>query len=293
MEGNYYSDGKNRFFRLEASEAAEHFYEIRMINNNQPEMLLRLHPAEDGQKNYYDYNVTGLQALADCSAREIQENYLYSIVFSMERLSEIADAYLLDPNDFSLAPDRIFLRRESGQVFFLYYPGQTGSLQEHIRELMGYFMKTLDPTEESEVLMLYGLYQKARENGITLDSLAAYWRDHLKREKETVRAEGTVEERTESSDIFSEERDPVYESLGIEKNMKGRAYAKWQQHRVIERDSAAVETVEIAAEPVSDIFPPSAAVESRPSPGSRLKEYALEIIVGAVVAVGALIILLT
>lgn len=290
MEGNYYSDGKNRFYRLEAG-TEEHFYEIRMINNNQPDMLLRLHPAEDGQKSYYDYNVSGLQALSACDAREIQENYLYSIVFSMERLSELADAYLLDPKDISLDPERIFLRRESGQVYFLYYPGQEGSLQEHIRELMAYFMKTLDPTDEEGVLLLYGLYQKSREEGVMLDTLAGYWREHQTREREAVHAEGVVEDRYGENEREAEE-EPVYAELGLEKSTKGRAYSKWRANRVIERETAAAETVEIAAE-IPASMPPDERSETKPSFLSRLKDYALEIGVGIVVAAGALIILLT
>ena len=288
MEGNYYSDGVNRFYRVYASEKNQGLYEVGMINHNQPELLLRLHLTQEGDRPCFDYHVSGLQALSECQAEDLQGDYLYSIVFSLAYAAEIVESYLLSPEDLVLSPDQIFLRRESGQVFFLYYPGQEGTLQEHLLNLMEHFMKVLNPTEEDEVLLLYGLYQKARESNVTLTTLSEYWQS-MRGKQPFSKAADPVE-----TDLPAEEEtDPVYEELGLQPAAHGRAYSKWRQERVIERDSVPMETVDLPCEIVGRQEKEKRGGELIGQIKEKVKAYAMEIGIGTVVVTGALLILLT
>ena len=212
MNGNYVQEGKYSFLRIEAVNEADERFEVRMITNNQPEMLLKMVVTREGGQSFFDYNITGLSSLS--SAAEEAATYLFSVISGLERLGEVLPEYLLSSDAVSLAPEHIFVRKETGQVFFCYLPGREGSFQESVRAMMEFFMKYAAPSDPEEVLLLYGLYQRSREEDVRPESLAELWRD--KKSSSQKKEELPVIEEQ----IVAFPDEDIYAELGMEQPKK-------------------------------------------------------------------------
>lgn len=215
MKETMVRDGKHVFLRLEAEEGFDEGYEFRMITNNRPERLLKMSVSREGRSVFLDYNVSGLVSLESCA--EETEALLYAVISALEKTGGILSEYLLSPDRLSLSPSHVFVRKETGQVWFCYVPGKEGSFRDSVTELMEFFMKKAAPSEPAEVLLLYGLYQKSREENVTPESLAEYWRT----EKDAIRKEDLPPEIEDAEIPFPEE--DVYALLGMEKSRRGKA----------------------------------------------------------------------
>ena len=140
-----YSNGSSTTLRLTDQEKtlSDHIYEIKMINANQPAGLLPMHIYQENSQVLYDYDISGLKSLKDSEGDEVQVDYLYSLITAMAREAEILAEFMLDPQKLMLAPETIFFKQWSGEVFFCYDPGKTESLKESLQRLMEYFLKKM------------------------------------------------------------------------------------------------------------------------------------------------------
>ena len=193
MEKQILDDGRSRYLRLEDESVPENMYEIRMINHNKPEGLLVFHMEETGKTVQYDYFISGLSSLKSC-AEEDDTDYLYSVIFALEHLSDVFYEYMLSPDRLELDPETIFVRKETGSLYFCYYPGKKSSFQQSLQELMEFFVKVMDPNDEPSVLLLYGLYRKSREENVTMKTLAEFWRERKNEERNLLYQEPGVGE---------------------------------------------------------------------------------------------------
>lgn len=178
-------------------------FELKMLAGNQPSGLLAVHRSELDGRTILDYDISGLRPLTEC--RENLAAHLYSIVLSLEKAADTLKEYMLRPEGLVLDPEKVFFREESGQTLLLYDPAAESTLQRNLSVLMEYFLKVLVPTDEKEVLLLYGLYNCTREENVTLTALAAFWRNSGTREILSAEKEASVPEGTLS----------VYKELGL------------------------------------------------------------------------------
>lgn len=212
MNDTLIQDGKYTFLRIETDAGFDGGFELRMITNNQPEMLLKMMLNRESRVTHLDYNVSGLVSLSSCE-KEGGE-YLYSVISGLEKLGSVLTEYLLTPDGLSLEPTRIFVRKETGQVYFCYVPGREGTFRESVRALMEYFMKVFTPENSEEILLMYGLYQKSGEETVTPVSLAEYLREQKKEDH------GNIEVPREEPPEIEFPEDEIYAELGMEKPMK-------------------------------------------------------------------------
>lgn len=211
MERKFYEDGSTRYMRLICPKENQNEYERKMLLLNRPERFLPMHIIHDGAGEYIDYDISGLTAITSCSEEEIQ-SYLFGILFAMSKVADALTDYLLSPESVLLNPEMIFLRKETGRVFFCYLPGYEKSLSESLGFLMEYFIKRTNPTKEEDVLLIYGLYQKSREDNCTLKTFYNYWKDMSKPAPfpETsfeIPMDEISEEREEPAETEPEERE--------------------------------------------------------------------------------------
>ncbi len=299
MSGAIIREGKHSFYRIEAEADYDGGFELRMITGNQPELLLKLHLSQDNHATYLDYNVSGLVSLSSCEEQSI--DYLYGVVSGLDRLGDILPEYLLTPDGLRLDPDSVFIRRETGQIFFCYVPGQKEPFQQSLQTLMEYFMRVSAPTAEQDVLLLYGLYQKSREKTVTPGILAEYWRDSQKKSR---KPEVAFPEVTDPEPLQSDSE--IYAELGME-TPKPEHKAILRLHRadenvprrgIIERNNASEKGEKPRRSLLSDAFAKKKTVSDAPSKaGNRVAEFLKlhipEFVIAAVVLVGAILILLT
>lgn len=176
MENQYVSYGKNQYLRIPAEEGMESSFELSMLHAAAPKNLLPVQYVREKEGNFLDYCVTGLVSLEESQDDEEMETYFQSLIFALERLGNTLDVYLLSERQILLEPSKIFLRKEMGEFLFTYSPGSSKTVQENLTGLMEFFLKKLNPMEEKDVLLTYGIYQKAREPHVTLKSLAEFYR---------------------------------------------------------------------------------------------------------------------
>ena len=219
LVNEYLSDGKNRYLRIETDGKNAAKYELRMLRETRPEGLLSVHPQWEGERFFLDYQVSGLVPLSEEQGPGAG-NYLYAILFSLDRISSVLSEHYLRPEALLVSPEQIFLRKETGEIFFCYVPGRREPLSEGLPRLMEFFLKNAKPENERDVLMLYGLYQKSREENVTLRSLLGLKRAqngssdarHFPMEPEMPQAKPKNPETLPPFDAFSED-DPLFPDL--------------------------------------------------------------------------------
>lgn len=282
MTENYISDGKNCYLRLEAMY--DNGYEFRMIRQNQPEMLLDFHPSGSAERAL-DYNVTGLASLFSLRESSVF-NYLYPVLYALERLGGILRSYLLRPEGLVLRPETIFLKRNTGQFYFCYVPGQVTPLRNNLMTLVEFFMKYAEPGSESEVLLLYGLYQKGREETASLQDLAAYYREALKKP-----------EAEEMENPFSED-DPgameeagIYADLGMDPIPKKKTRLFSGRTDPAQREARGKDSQTIP-EPETDANPEEKPKTITEKVVKQVKAHLFEVVVAGIVIAGALLFLM-
>lgn len=200
METQYFQDGSAKFLRLKAAEPDKQGFKIRMINQNQPDALLTLHLTAEEEQTYYDYNITGLVPLTEASDESMQARFLYSTVFSLERLAGTLESHMLQQEEVLLEPSMIYLKMDLGKMYFCYLPGHSSNVQESVQKLMEYFLKKVNPVQEEEILLLYGLYQRSRLPDTDLSTLAGWWR--AAREKETASVSEILDGDPDGMEVF-------------------------------------------------------------------------------------------
>lgn len=315
-------DGRNVFLREELLEEKPPGYAVKMINLNQPERLLRMHFIREAHHQYADYNISGLVSLTDAASDSVL-NYLYAVISALEEAERELSELLLSVDDLSLDPRKIYLRAETGQVYFCYLPDKAGCFQEAVSGLMEYFVKTANPVEEEEILLLYGLYRKSREAQVTPAVLSAFLKDRRKTEgpaedagyfassieegrlgksfvRESARSaypdKGPVKalkmrgQGMEQGAEPGEDEREIYEELGLETEDRDAAFHAWQR------------IPKLAEDPTEKRFEPTLEEELahaviKPEKGKgilgKIKAHLLELSVGTVVLVVSLVVLLT
>ena len=296
MSDNYIRDGKYLFLRLEAEPGFDGGYEFRMISNNQPEMLVKLLVNREGRTTHLDYNVTGLVPLK--SLEEELDGFLYAVISGLEKLGEVLPEYLLSPDRISLLPEQIFVRRETGQVYFCYVPGREASFGDSLAGLMEYFIKNASPADSEEVLLLYGLYQKSREETAGPGTLAEYWRE----QKKNRRPEENVFPMPEEAEIEFPDAD-IYAELGMEepkpKLLRNRRKKEKEAGTALPEERLLPEKPRGVKLPAAKSGGKNMGGDGDEAPktlgrkiAALFKKHKAEFIVAAVVIVGAILILL-
>ncbi len=218
MENNIIAYGRNQYLRIFSPEPIGNLYEVRMLHDNTPPGLLPMLSNRDISGEYFDYCITDMVSLRESEGDEDLQKYLYSIIFALERLSETLRAYFLPEQQVSLLPEHIYLRKEVGEVLFCYVPGQSSTVSAELCGLMEFFLKHLCPVKEAEVLLLYGLYQKARESTVNLKSLSVFYRQAEEKKEKAEAQEEPAEKRKFQEQASERFRDAAFLSreLGIE-----------------------------------------------------------------------------
>ena len=288
----YVSDGKNRYLRIECDGTVFDGHELKMLRENRPEGLLRVHPQWEGDSAFLDYQVSGLTTLSSVGDGSA-ETFLFAVLSNLVSLSDVLSEHLLRPEGLSLKPERVFLRRESGQIFFCYVPGSNVPLSEGLTSLMEFFLKNARPEKEDEVLLLYGLYQKSREENVTLRTLLQYWRSETAHAAEA-RTEGAGPEKSnprvvsfpdddpwekDGDDLFSLPDEDEFRVTSAPDPEKNRG-----PHRSVAKDQPEKKTKETLTEKAKARMEP--LLQKLPE---KVRERFFEIVIALIVVIGAVL----
>ena len=160
-------------FLIQKETAAS--YELKMLTENQIPCLAEARVKNVNGETRLLYDVSGAVSLLEKEEEGTLSAMVRAVFFSMARLQDTLSDYLLRPEGLLLSPETIFLLEERGEVLFLYHPEAAENVQQSLEALTSWLIQVLTPKKQEEILLLYGLYKKAREANVTLKSLADYW----------------------------------------------------------------------------------------------------------------------
>ena len=203
-------DGRNVYLRIPLDPGFEAGFAFRMITSVQPSCLLPVGIVREGHAVLADYRISGWTALSSVPGEDLP-GLLYGLISALKSAADELAECLLSADDLSLDPHRIFLKRETGEIRFCYLLEDAIPFGESLQELMEFFIRTAKPSGEQEVLLLYGLYQKSREENVTPEVLTAF-RSDLLNSGNAPRAEVKA---AYTLDTAEDESREIYERLGL------------------------------------------------------------------------------
>ena len=167
MNAEYKRDLQNNYLILEAPEAEEDDYQLRMAEQNQISGLLPFHSARKNGVLYLHYEITSKQTLESFFEKK-KAGYedIFFLLAGIRDVLESMQKFLLDPAQLVFDPEYLYVDPERRKVQLCYLPGSAGSYP--ISLLAEFILKKLDHREQQAVALGYGLYQKAMEENFSL-----------------------------------------------------------------------------------------------------------------------------
>ncbi len=204
MSGKYVDDGKDLFLIREFRENETEHMALRMLGSYAPKGLLPVRFRRETDRITAQYRVSGLLSLTEAMKDSDQETILRAVTAAISDIGPVLQAYFLSLGQLSLEPSEIFLDTRKS-VHFLYLLSAERNFQQSLQSLMEFFLRKMNPREEDRVLLLYGLYQKSREETVGSDSLFRYYQEWEKNRSPKYEASGT-----EAGTVFQERGNNDY-----------------------------------------------------------------------------------
>lgn len=200
MRAEYKRDLNHAYMILESPQEIDPAaFQIRMIVKNQPEGFLKcsIHMLDNRPLLYYD--ITSRQSLRSLYAFvPIPGNILRLLYEAALRAVEVLESYLLDTSGLILDPEMIYLDLGKEEVYFCYLPGYQEAVAEGFRKLTEYLLQRLDHTQQSAVVLGYGVYRQAMEE--TFDT--EIFRTILRQEEKIAPKKEQTEEELQREELL-------------------------------------------------------------------------------------------
>ena len=199
----YKNNGTNCYMVIMGGEEPRLPYQVNTIRYNKIEGLLPVHfLIENGEYQYF-YDITCKEPLFDqMKNRKYTVKEIRTILSDLYRCIHVMEEYLLDINLLLVEPEYIFFDKKKHAYCFCFYPEKKGTFETAFRGLLEYFMNFLDYQDESTVVLVFSMYQKARNRNTSFAEIMQEFCEI----KEPVK---TSEKLPEKQDDFYEiEKDP-------------------------------------------------------------------------------------
>ncbi|WP_099467358.1 DUF6382 domain-containing protein [Konateibacter massiliensis] len=147
-------------------------YRMRMLISNEIPAILRCNVRKlDGVVKYF-YEITSKQPLARIyEKKKIGETELNVIITSFLKVIENSEEYLLNPNDFVLEPDVIYMNIETSRIYFCYMPGYEHDISESFHALTAYILERINHEDKHAVATAYELYRQTMNENYSLKDI--------------------------------------------------------------------------------------------------------------------------
>ena len=145
-------------------ESQNALFQIRMLLENKIEGLLscEVHPFNGESHIYYD--ITGKQTISCIfEKRKMSAADVESILLGIKNTLFNMQNYLLDADHLLLLPEYIYMDLSTKQIFFCFYPFETGDQEEKFSRLAEYLLEKIDHEEQQAVFAAYQFYRLIRE----------------------------------------------------------------------------------------------------------------------------------
>lgn len=182
----YQKSGDKCYLVIRSGAEPELPYQINMIKYNNIGGLLPVQFfIEDGEYRYF-YDISCRESIAD---RMKQKRYsiqqIRTVMSCLYRCVQQLEEYLLDANCLILDPEYIFTEKDCFNIQFCFYQDKKETFEKSLEKLFDYFLNQLDYQDEKTVVLMYALYQKSREEHVSLYELMKQFCEIQSVEKET------------------------------------------------------------------------------------------------------------
>ncbi|MGN0357383.1 MAG: DUF6382 domain-containing protein [Blautia sp.] len=168
----YQKSGDKSYLVIRSGEESELPYQINMIKYNNISGLLPIQFfIEDGEYRYF-YDISCKESLEERMKQKkysIQE--IRTVMACLYRCVQQLEDYLLDINCIILDPEYLFTERGCFDIQFCFYQDKKETFEKSLEKLFDYFLNRLDYQDEKTVVFMYSLYQKMKEENVSLYEL--------------------------------------------------------------------------------------------------------------------------
>lgn len=169
---SYQKNGGKSHLIIRSGEEPELPYQINMIKYNKITGLLPVQFfIEDGEYRYF-YDISCKESLAErMRHKKYSIKEIRTVMSDLHRCVQQLEEYLLDVDCLILEPEYMFSENGVLDIQLCFYQDKKETFEESLEGLFEYFMNRLDYQDEKTVLLVYGLYQRSREEHMPLSEL--------------------------------------------------------------------------------------------------------------------------
>lgn len=209
MRAEYKRDMSHNYLILHGENPVDtSSYQVRMLTGNAVPCILKCRvQGLDGKFLFY-YDITSRQSLASFyEQKKLKVSDLRIIFGGFVKIMEEMMEFLMNPDQLLLSPEYMYLDVEKQKLYFCCLPGEPKAISEQFREMTEYFLPKLDHEDTAAVTLGYGIYRKALETGIQLDTLKEFiYHNETEEVKEKKSEEKPVEEIPEPRTDLTEQK---------------------------------------------------------------------------------------
>lgn len=218
-EISYKKDGNKSFMIIKNVKLSEEDYKLQMVLNNNIEGMISMNIKMVNNNYEIYYCTTSMISLKNMIAKnKMSGKEIYNLVKGIQRLSENMKEYLLDINGILFDMDYIYIRLQTEQYGFCYYPEKTLGFQQELKNLIGKLLEYIDYKDEEAVLIAYGMQQIVLNQDFTIQDLVQCAKSNIKGAK--------IEQEELNIKLPVVESIPREEMMVAERSQKGNYLLK-------------------------------------------------------------------
>ncbi len=147
-------------------------YQVRMLVGNVVPSILKCRiQGMDGKFRVY-FDITSKQVLSVLyEQKKMTIEDLRLIFGGFVKAMEDAAEYLLNPGQFIMSPEYIYIDVEKEQIYFCMMPGYEKDIKEQFQNLTEYILPKIDHEDGQAVILGYGVYKRAMEDSFHLEQI--------------------------------------------------------------------------------------------------------------------------
>lgn len=172
MEITYRRSLHKSYMCIETTEDVVEEHELMILQKySAPQLLPMQLMIQDGRVQYW-FEITGKQQMADyIGGKQIGMEQLKMALFSVEQMCRKLPEFLLREERISLLPELLYVDFTDETLYFTYLPFQNGNFLKEFRRWMEEVLRNLDHQDRKCVELAYSVYEKSREENISIQEL--------------------------------------------------------------------------------------------------------------------------
>ena len=161
-----------RYLTIPADIQLREQFELRMLEENPIDGLLRLSICDNNGELELRYDISGMCSLAELSeTQKLLATDIRRLILTLKHIIAGMAPYLLDPSGILLSLESVYLSPVSRSPCFLFIPARGSSFSSELSEFLKTVLACTDQDDYSSVVLAYRLYKESLDHPSALDRL--------------------------------------------------------------------------------------------------------------------------